>query len=71
VSVVPAAHHSYRSLFSVRKDPNAVHSISANIVIDKHELHATWPIYSQPDSRQVRNGALELIVKCVQSVPRL
>lgn len=33
------------------------------IVIDKHELHSTWPIYGQHDSRQVsREDGLILIV---------
>ncbi|KAH7107702.1 hypothetical protein BKA62DRAFT_649965 [Auriculariales sp. MPI-PUGE-AT-0066] len=51
-----------KGLFPLRKDSTSIQNVSANIVIDKHELHATWPIYSQPDSRQVQNGGVVLIV---------
>lgn len=32
------------------------------IVIDKHELHSTWPVYSQPESRHVVEDFLILTV---------
>ena len=32
------------------------------IVIDKHELHSTWPIYAQPDTRHAVDGLLTLTV---------
>lgn len=38
-------------------------SHSVSVVIDKHELHSTWPVYAQPESCQaVRDDGLVLIV---------
>ncbi|KAF8577259.1 hypothetical protein K439DRAFT_1639867 [Ramaria rubella] len=32
------------------------------VVIDKHELHSTWPIYAQPEARHVASNGLILAV---------
>lgn len=37
-------------------------STTAPVIIDKHELHSTWPIYAQPDTRHVAHDALRLSV---------
>lgn len=34
----------------------------APITIDKHELHATWPVYCQPEERSVAQDGVTLIV---------
>lgn len=34
----------------------------APVIIDKHELHSTWPVYAQPESRHVTADALTLTV---------
>lgn len=34
----------------------------APIVIDKHELHSTWPVYAQPETRRVADELLSLTV---------
>ncbi|KAL5529184.1 hypothetical protein ACEPAG_5158 [Sanghuangporus baumii] len=36
---------------------------SHQIIIDKHELHSTWPVYSQPESRHVVEDLLMLTVE--------
>lgn len=33
------------------------------IVIDKHELHSTWPVYTQPDSRDLSQDGVTLTVE--------
>jgi hypothetical protein len=30
-------------------------STQAPIIIDKHDLHSTWPVYSQPETRQLQS----------------
>ncbi|KLO18592.1 hypothetical protein SCHPADRAFT_844897 [Schizopora paradoxa] len=45
-----------------RKAANPTLSTMTPIVIDKHELHSTWPVYSQPDSRHVVEDRLTLTV---------
>lgn len=37
-------------------------SYSVPIVIEKHELHSTWPVYAQPESRQIVSNGLTLVV---------
>ncbi|KAF9001752.1 hypothetical protein BDQ17DRAFT_1281274 [Cyathus striatus] len=34
-----------------RRSKSSVVSTTSQILIDKHELHSTWPIYTQPESR--------------------
>jgi len=33
------------------------------IIIDKHELHSTWPVYCQPEKRQLTQENVNLIVE--------
>lgn len=35
----------------------------APIIIDKHELHATWPVYCQHDTREVEQDGVTLHVE--------
>lgn len=39
-----------------------VNSVSS-IIIDKHELHSTWPVYCQPETRQLSQEGVKLIVE--------
>ncbi|KIJ34661.1 hypothetical protein M422DRAFT_263224, partial [Sphaerobolus stellatus SS14] len=46
-----------------RREASITITHSVAVVIDKHELHSTWPIYAQPESRQVvREDLLSLII---------
>lgn len=49
-----------RGFFFKKKDTTL--STSHSIVIDKHELHSTWPVYAQPESRHVVEDLLILTV---------
>lgn len=42
-------------------------STTAKILIDKHELHSTWPIYQQPDSKSATNNGVELVLERTQT----
>ncbi|KAF9242069.1 hypothetical protein BU15DRAFT_73000 [Melanogaster broomeanus] len=46
-----------------RRRQTSVISQATNIIIDKHELHSTWPVYSQPESRSVSQDGLQLTVE--------
>ncbi|KAH8117396.1 hypothetical protein DFH11DRAFT_1851743 [Phellopilus nigrolimitatus] len=46
--------------FFKKLDPTL--STSHPIIIDKHELHSTWPVYAQPESRHVVDELLMLTV---------
>ena len=46
-----------------RRDKSTVVSTASQIIIDKHELHSTWPIYSQPETREVIQDGVTLIVQ--------
>ena len=37
-------------------------STSAPIIIDKHELHSTWPVYAQPETRNLVQEGVTLTV---------
>uniref|UniRef100_A0A8H8CEZ5 Uncharacterized protein n=1 Tax=Psilocybe cubensis TaxID=181762 RepID=A0A8H8CEZ5_PSICU len=37
----------------LRKAKSVVSSTVAPIIIDKHELHSTWPVYQQPETRHL------------------
>ncbi|KAG6868808.1 hypothetical protein C0993_010106 [Termitomyces sp. T159_Od127] len=50
-----------RSFFRKRK--SVVVSTQAAVTIDKHELHSTWPIYCQPETRQVIQNGATLVVE--------
>ncbi|KAG6371878.1 hypothetical protein JVT61DRAFT_8877 [Boletus reticuloceps] len=46
-----------------RRRKAAVLSQATTIIIDKHELHSTWPVYSQPESRSVHQDGVHLTVE--------
>ncbi|OCH93867.1 hypothetical protein OBBRIDRAFT_817584, partial [Obba rivulosa] len=46
----------------LRRDKSTVHAASSTIIIDKHELHTTWPVYSQPEARNLTQDGVTLIV---------
>lgn len=46
-----------------RRDKSTIVSTASQIIIDKHELHSTWPIYSQPETRNIIQDGVTLIVQ--------
>lgn len=46
----------------LRRDKSTVTSASSTIIIDKHELHPTWPVYSQHETRQHAEDGVTLTV---------
>lgn len=52
----------YHRGFLRRRKSNVV-STQAAIIIDKHELHSTWPVYCQPETRQITNEGVTLTVE--------
>ncbi|KAJ7577701.1 hypothetical protein C8J56DRAFT_1113134, partial [Mycena floridula] len=46
---------------SLKRKPNI--STMAGIIINKHELHSTWPVYSQPERRAVTKAGMTLTVE--------
>ena len=53
------SHFFFRNFF---KPKDVLLATSHSIIIDKHELHSTWPVYSQPESRHVVEDLLMLTV---------
>ncbi|KAI1794712.1 hypothetical protein LXA43DRAFT_119499 [Ganoderma leucocontextum] len=47
----------------LRRDKPTVTATASTIIIDKHELHSTWPIYSQPETRTHPQDGVTLIVE--------
>ncbi|KAJ6546448.1 hypothetical protein DFH09DRAFT_643262 [Mycena vulgaris] len=47
----------------LRKRKSVVVSTQADILIDKHELHSTWPVYCQPETRNIAQEGVTLIVE--------
>lgn len=47
----------------LRKAKSVVTSTVAPIIIDKHELHSTWPVYQQPETRHLAQDGVNLIVE--------
>ncbi|KAH9930769.1 uncharacterized protein B0H18DRAFT_1116880 [Fomitopsis serialis] len=47
----------------LRRDKPTITTASSTIIIDKHELHSTWPIYQQPETRSHVQGDVTLIVE--------
>ncbi|EIW74023.1 hypothetical protein CONPUDRAFT_170398 [Coniophora puteana RWD-64-598 SS2] len=47
----------------LRRRKTNVSSAATTINIDKHELHSTWPVYAQPETRQIAQEGLQLIVE--------
>lgn len=55
-----------RGFFRKRKD--AIASTTASVIIDKHDLHSTWPVYCQPEKRNVfEDSGTKLSVERSQS----
>ncbi|KAJ4481637.1 hypothetical protein C8J55DRAFT_605673 [Lentinula edodes] len=48
--------------FLRRRKSNVVSTQTA-IIIDKHELHSTWPVYCQPETRQITHEGVTLTVE--------
>ncbi|KIJ59700.1 hypothetical protein HYDPIDRAFT_177738 [Hydnomerulius pinastri MD-312] len=46
-----------------RRRKTAIISQATTIIVDKHELHSTWPVYSQPESRSVTQDGVHLTVE--------
>ncbi|KAI8989803.1 hypothetical protein BD414DRAFT_439095, partial [Trametes punicea] len=51
----------------LRRDKPTITATASTIVIDKHELHSTWPIYSQPETRMHSQDGVTLIVDRAQT----
>ncbi|KDR69329.1 hypothetical protein GALMADRAFT_104297 [Galerina marginata CBS 339.88] len=47
----------------LRKAKSVVTSTTSPIIIDKHELHSTWPVYCQPETRHLAQEGVNLIVE--------
>lgn len=47
----------------LRKAKSVVVSTISPITIDKHELHSTWPVYCQPETRHVMQDGVNLSVQ--------
>ena len=47
----------------LRKAKSVVVSTTAPVIIDKHELHSTWPVYCQTEQRQMSQDDINLIVE--------
>ncbi|KAJ7694127.1 hypothetical protein B0H17DRAFT_1330075 [Mycena rosella] len=47
----------------LRKRKSVVVTTQADILIDKHELHSTWPVYCQPETRNIVQEGVTLIVE--------
>ena len=46
-----------------RRSKSTVLTTASNIIIDKHELHSTWPIYSQLETRTHSQDGVTLTVE--------
>ncbi|KAI0822774.1 hypothetical protein BC628DRAFT_1387606 [Trametes gibbosa] len=46
----------------LRRDKPTITVTASPIIIDKHELHSTWPIYSQPETRSHSQDGVSLII---------
>jgi len=47
----------------LRKAKSVVVSVISPVILDKHELHSTWPVYCQPETRQLAQDGVNLIVE--------
>lgn len=64
----PYPHSSCSSSFGTsrgffRRDKSKIVNTSSAIIIDKHELHTTWPVYHQPESRDISLDGMSLTVE--------
>ncbi|KAI0043385.1 hypothetical protein FA95DRAFT_1563354 [Auriscalpium vulgare] len=50
-----------------RRNKSIILQATTPIVIDKHELHSTWPVYQQPESRNLSQDAVLLTVDRTQN----
>ncbi|KAA1469315.1 hypothetical protein DENSPDRAFT_878816 [Dentipellis sp. KUC8613] len=50
-----------------RRNKSIILTSSTPIIIDKHELHSSWPIYQQPESRDLVQDAVVLTVERTQN----
>ncbi|KIY46850.1 hypothetical protein FISHEDRAFT_46462, partial [Fistulina hepatica ATCC 64428] len=55
-----------RGLFFRSRKPQ-IEAERTLIMIDKHDLHSIWPIYNQPDRRQMNQDGVELTVERTQT----
>lgn len=46
----------------LRRGKAIIQSTQTTIVLDKHELHSTWPVYAQPESRHHVQEGVHLTV---------
>lgn len=46
----------------LRRGKPIIQSTQTTIILDKHELHSTWPVYCQPESRTHAQDGVTLIV---------
>ena len=54
-------HQLFRGF--LKRDKANVIATSAPIIIDKHELHSTWPVYTQPEGRKLTQEGVTLTVE--------
>jgi hypothetical protein len=54
-------HARRRGFF--RRDKSSIITTVSPVVIDKHELHSVWPLYQQPDARDVEQDGVVLTVE--------
>ncbi|KAJ7219055.1 hypothetical protein GGX14DRAFT_589677, partial [Mycena pura] len=47
----------------LRKRKSVVVSTQADILVDKHELHSTWPVYCQQETRNITQEGVTLVVE--------
>ncbi|KII88269.1 hypothetical protein PLICRDRAFT_618065 [Plicaturopsis crispa FD-325 SS-3] len=51
----------------LRRRKSVVTSTMASLIIDKHELHSTWPVYQQPETRHLAQEGVNLTVDRAQT----
>ncbi|KAK1236488.1 hypothetical protein PQX77_000265 [Marasmius sp. AFHP31] len=47
----------------LRRRKSSVISSQASVIVDKHELHSTWPVYCQPETRHITHEGVTLTVE--------
>lgn len=47
----------------LRREKPTISATASPIVIDKHELHSTWPIYTNPETRTQSQDGVSLVVE--------
>lgn len=46
----------------LRRGKSILQSAQTTVFLDKHELHSTWPVYCQPESRHLAQDGVHLTV---------